>query len=277
MRSSMNTISGNSRTRLADAVRDLIDSHCHFDDAVFADGREAHWQRCNQSGIKRMLVPGLFPQQWSGLAPLCEHLDGVDFALGLHPWWVAKTKITSQALALELEQACERWSPIAVGECGLDRIRNESWDRQILFFRAQVELAVARDLPLIVHSVRSHADVDAVLREFPDSRGIVHGFSGSYEQAMTFHQRGFLLGIGGTISYERAKKTRDAVARLPLSAIVLETDAPDMPLAGFQGEANHPLRALDVLACLAELRKESAEDIAAQTSANYERLMGIGG
>lgn len=97
---------------------------------------------------------------------------------------------------------------------------------------------------------------------------MVHGFAGSLEQAQAFIKLGYYIGVGGTISYLRAQKTRNVMAALPLSALVLETDAPDMPLAGFQGQPNRPERAVEIFSILCELRTESAEEIAKQLYTN---------
>ena len=104
--------------------------------------------------------------------------------------------------------------------------------------------------------------------------GIIHAFSGSYQQAKNYIDLGFKLGIGGTITYPRAEKTIKAIKRLPLDSLVLETDAPAMPLYGFQGQANSPLKLINVFESLVAIRQESAEAIAEQIEQNISQLFG---
>jgi len=128
---------------------------------------------------------------------------------------------------------------------------------------AQLRLAKRYDLPVILHSRRTHDKLAMLLKKHALPRtGVVHGFAGSLQQAERFVQAGYKIGVGGTITYPRASKTRDVMARLPLSALLLETDAPDMPLNGFQGQPNRPEQVARVFASLCELRQEPADVIA---------------
>ena len=121
---------------------------------------------------------------------------------------------------------------------------------------------MAHNLPLIVHSVRANDTVAKILRRFKPARGgVIHAFSGSLHQAEAFWQLGFRLGIGGVISYERANKTREAIRAMPLEALLLETDAPDMPLQGRQGEINTPASLPSIALLLAQLRQQPLADV----------------
>lgn len=153
---------------------------------------------------------------------------------------------------------------IAIGEVGLDRYRDEpQFAKQERFLEAQLRLAKRYDLPVILHSRRTHDTLAMHLKRQDLPRtGVVHGFAGSLQQAERFVQLGYKIGVGGTITYPRASKTRDVMARLPLEALLLETDAPDMPLNGFQGQPNRPEQAARVFDVLCELRPEPAEAIA---------------
>lgn len=145
--------------------------------------------------------------------------------------------------------------------------------RQLALLNAQLKLAKQYDLPVILHSRRSHDQLASALRKAALPRtGVVHGFAGSLVQAQAFIRLGYYIGVGGTITYERAQKTRNVMAALPLSALLLETDAPDMPLAGFQGQPNRPERAANVFAALCELRQEAPQDIATQLFLNSQSL-----
>ena len=116
------------------------------------------------------------------------------------------------------------------------------------------------NLPVNIHSRKTHDQIFTFLKRIPLSKlGVVHGFSGSYDKAKRFVDLGYKIGVGGTITYERANKTRQAIAKLPLDALVLETDSPDMPVFGFQGQPNRPERIVESFKALCTLRNEPAE------------------
>jgi len=163
---------------------------------------------------------------------------------------------------------------VAIGEIGLDLyMEDPRFDRQQHFLDAQLRLARDYDLPVILHSRRTHDKLAMHLRRIDvPRRGVVHGFAGSLQQAQAFIAAGYAIGVGGTITYPRASKTRQTIARLPLSSLLLETDAPDMPLNGFQGEPNRPERVRNVWQTLCELREEPPEEIADTIAANSARL-----
>ncbi|STS88190.1 hydrolase TatD family [Klebsiella variicola] len=163
---------------------------------------------------------------------------------------------------------------MAVGEIGLDLYRDDpQFDRQQALLEEQLRLAKRYDLPVILHSRRTHDKLAMLLKKHALPRtGVVHGFAGSLQQAERFVQLGYKIGVGGTITYPRASKTREVMARLPLSALLLETDAPDMPLNGFQGQPNRPEQVARVFDALCELRAEPAPTIEAAVMANTKSL-----
>lgn len=150
-----------------------------------------------------------------------------------------------------------------MGEIGLDLFGDDpQFERQQWLLDEQLKLAKRYDLPVILHSRRTHDKLAMHLKHHDLPRtGVVHGFSGSLQQAERFVQLGYKIGVGGTITYPRASKTRDVIAKLPLASLLLETDAPDMPLNGFQGQPNRPEQAARVFAVLCELRPEPADEI----------------
>jgi TatD DNase family protein len=127
----------------------------------------------------------------------------------------------------------------------------------------------------VIHSVRATADVIVSIRNHPGLSGMIHSYSGSYEQAMQLVGMGFFISLGGAITYDHARKIRAAASNVPLDAILLETDAPDQADSAHAGQRNEPAYLVNVLKCLSELREESAEKIAEQTTANAYRLFGI--
>lgn len=250
----------------------LTDTHVHLDLDEFAADLPEVLRRSQALGVSRWIVPAIASAHWPRLAALHEAIPGLSYALGLHPWFVGDEAES----ALETLAQLVRQRPaglVAVGECGMDGAIDIPLAQQLPWFERQIQLADECNLPLIVHCRRCYNEVLALLsRHRPRAGGVLHGFSGSRQQAQQFWELGFFLGIGGTITYERAQKTRRAVAALPLEALLLETDGPSMPLAGYQGERNEPARLIEVLQQLAALRQQPVEALTAGLEANVERL-----
>ena len=256
----------------------LIDSHCHFDFEAFDSHRQSIWQACNTAGIGKLMIPGVEPARSAAAFSIAETYSGIYCSAGLHPWWVGRwlEQNPSGDLAAQLQPFLLHPRCVAIGECGLDGLIDVPLDQQQRLFEQQLQLACERELPVIVHVRKAHNQVLALLQKYrPVRGGVIHGFSGSIELAQCYWQLGFYLGVGGTITYERAHKTRRAVVELPLEALLLETDAPDMPLAGRQGKANSPLYLPEVAQCLARLRDQPLQAVVAQTTKNSQRLFGI--
>ncbi|GGY68038.1 TatD family hydrolase [Marinobacter zhanjiangensis] len=249
----------------------LVDAHCHFDFPVFRDTRSEAWQRARQAGVERLVIPGVRQADWERVIRVAAECEDWWYCLGIHPWFVGEHDDGSlKALECRLRQLDPRC--IALGECGLDRLHGDL-ERQLPWFEAQVDIAAALDMPLIIHSVRTHDEVAAVLRrKRPDIPVLVHGFSGSYEQGRALVDLGCFLGIGGVITHDRARKTRSAVSRLPVDHLVLETDAPDMPPAGVAKGGNEPANLRKILTSLAGLLGRGEEDLAAALRRNVGSL-----
>jgi TatD DNase family protein len=176
----------------------------------------------------------------------------------------------------ELRDWVERERPAAVGECGLDYfVEGLDRDLQSDYFEGQLRVAREFDLPVVVHARRAVDAVIAALRRVGGLRGVVHSFSGSEEQAAQLWKLGFLLGLGGPVTYARAKRLRRLAAGMPMEFLLLETDAPDQPDCHTQGQRNEPARVAVVLDCNAARRGEPREAIAAATTANAARLFGF--
>lgn len=252
---------------------DFIDTHCHFDFPPFSGNELESLALAEQAGVRRIIVPTVTADRFARVVKLARDYLPLFAALGLHPLYIA------QHQEAELEQlagflASRPQKLVAVGEIGLDLyMENPQFERQQRVLKAQLKLAKEYDLPVILHSRRSHDQLAAMLRRAGlPRRGVVHGFAGSLSQAQAFIRLGYYIGVGGTISYERAQKTRSVMAQLPLTSLLLETDAPDMPLAGYQGQPNRPERAAEVFQVLCQLRPESPDQIAAQLQHNTHAL-----
>jgi TatD DNase family protein len=252
---------------------ELIDSHSHIDVAEFDTDRDAVLERALAAGVVAQIVPAVEFATWAQLAALCRQRPELAPAYGLHPMYLAHHR--SEHL-----EALERWiadqHPVAVGECGLDFfVEYLDPTEQRRYFLRQLEIARAADLPVILHARRAVDEVIATLRRVGGLRGVVHSYSGSAEQARQLWHLGFHLGIGGPITYERASRLRALVATMPLDQLLLETDAPDQPLAAWRGQRNEPARLPEVLSVVAQVRGETPERIAAATCANARRLFAL--
>jgi TatD DNase family protein len=253
----------------------LFDTHCHLDFACFGDDFPAQLERCHLAGVRKLVLPSTGADNWDRLRSLCESHDGVYFALGCHPFFLHSNSLES---LMDLNDRLKDRPAhcVAIGECGLDSMITVSQALQERCFDIQIELAMQYQLPLIIHSRKSHSRVIAMLKQRKyQGSGVIHAFSGSYEQAIQFIDLGFKLGVGGVITYPRANKTRNAIARVALEDLVLETDAPDMPILGRQGQLNHPQYLSQILDALALLRNQDPELIAASLWRTSCQLFGI--
>ncbi|WP_122036688.1 TatD family hydrolase [Aliivibrio sp. EL58] len=255
---------------------EFIDSHCHLDFSPFSGNEPYYLQKAQAKGVSKFIVPSVNQSNWANVVSLSRQNASIYYALGIHPLFISNDH-QSELASLKLFVNEHRDKCVAVGECGLDFWDKESnRDIQIDVFREQCLLAKIHQLPLIVHSRKSHDHVFKILREIkPEKGGVIHGFSGSLQQAEQFISLGFLIGVSGVITYERAKKTREVIAQIPLEMILLETDSPDMPINGFQGEPNSPDKVLSIYEYLCLLRKESKQTVAKAVYKNTTSLFGI--
>ena len=241
---------------------ELIDTHCHLDFPVFDADREALLTRWRQLGVGEYIIPAVGEENWGRVMALAGRHDDIRYGLGIHPWYVGKQP-RDALTRLETLLASRPRGLVAVGECGLDLRSHVPQEGQLELFEAQIRLAMDHELPLVIHSVRANDTVAKILRRFKPARGgVIHAFSGSLQQGQAFWQLGFRLGVGGVISFDRANKTREAIRDLPLEALLLETDAPDMPLQGQQGRPNTPANLPKIAQLLAELRQQPLSHVA---------------
>jgi len=251
----------------------LVDSHCHLDAAEFDADRDAVIARAEAAGVAVQIVPAIALSGFTKLRALCASRSGLHPAYGLHPMYLHEHE---PAHLDALRDWLERERPVAVGECGLDFfVEGLDADTQRLYFTRQLALAREFDLPVILHARRALDEVTAQIRRVGGLRGVVHSFSGSEEQARQLWKLGFSIGLGGPLTYERARRLRALAAHMPIEFLLLETDAPDQPLSAHRGERNEPARLVEVLDTVAELRGASRDDVAAATSRNAERLFGL--
>lgn len=251
----------------------LIDTHVHIDAPEFDPDRAAVIARAHAVGVTTLIAPAIEAAAWPGLAALAAQHPGVLPAYGLHPVYLARHH--GEHLH-ELERWLGHAPAIAVGECGLDHfVPGLDPDAQLGYLRGQFAIARAADLPVIVHARRAVEAVIAQIKRVPGLRGVIHSYGGSAEQARQLHQLGFALGFGGPITWPGSTRLRALVASMPLDQLLLETDAPDQPLAAHRGQRNEPSRLAEVLECAAELRGVDPQALIEALNANAERLFRI--
>ncbi|OQX38660.1 MAG: hypothetical protein B0D91_03505 [Oceanospirillales bacterium LUC14_002_19_P2] len=256
----------------------MFDSHCHWDFDDFTPDRSMILDHCLKKEVLALCIPGTTQARWHSIIHLTESTHSIVCycALGLHPYFIDEHHPDHlDTLEQHLVQRPEHL--IAVGEIGLDfYLGHLDRDQQESLFRAQVKIAQAHKLPIILHARKSHDQILKILRELHFQEcGIVHAWSGSEQQANRFIAMGFKLGFGGAITYPRATKLRHLATTLPLTCLVLETDAPDMAPAAFKGQRNSPEYLPLILDELCQLRPESAEIIARQTTQNTMDVLRI--
>ncbi len=249
---------------------ELTDSHAHIDDASFDADRDAMFTRASDAGVKHVVVPAIDRSSWGRIASICAKHPQAHPAYGLHPIYLDQHQPEHlDALTTQLKTH----PAVAVGEIGLDYFLPElDQEKQREYFQKQLRIARDFDLPVIVHARRAMDEVTSTMRRMGSLRGVVHSFSGSMQQAQQLWDMGFHLGIGGPVTYERAQRLRHIVATMPIERLLLETDAPDQPDVHHRGERNEPVRLVDVLGVVAQLRGESESLIAEATTANARRL-----
>jgi len=265
-----------------------VDTHCHLDAPEFDADRDAVVQRAVQAGVSLQVIPAVTPATFDA-AREAAHRHGCAYALGTHPLFVHQ--VSDDAVA-QLEAALRRWQGdprlVAVGEIGLDHFVPELQDEasralQEHTYAAQLEVAQRFGLPVILHVRRSADGLLKHLRRLreagrPVAGGIAHAFNGSPQQAQAFIDLGFKLGFGGAMTFDRALQIRRLAAELPPEAIVLETDAPDIPphwlyqtaQARAQGarSRNEPAELPRIAQTLAELRGWTLDHTRQQTTRN---------
>jgi TatD DNase family protein len=211
-----------------------IDPHCHLDAAEFDADRDAVRQLAKTLGVKTCVIPAVMASHFDEVR-LLAHRHADVYALGIHPLYTPQAENKDLAtLDAYLHAYHDDQRLVAVGEIGLDGFvpeinTPEAFAKQTYFFEAQLQIAQHHQLPVILHVRRSADGLLKGLRQFPVAGGIAHAFNGSLQQAKMFVEMGFKLGFGGAMSYDRATKLRALATELPLSALVLETDSPDIP------------------------------------------------
>lgn len=247
-----------------------IDTHCHLDAPEFAADRDEMVAAARQAGVMQLVVPAVSVATFADTVAMRQRY-GCFPAFGLHPLYTASHQDTHIQI---LQQYLAEQQPVAVGEMGLDfYVPGLDANRQIEIFEAQLKLARDFDLPVLLHLRRAQDQVLKYLRKWRVKGGIAHAFNGSVQQAEVFISLGFKLGFGGAMTYAGSQRIRKLATDLPLDALVMETDAPDIPPAWKDRQRNEPAELVKMAAVLAQLRGISLEELAVATTANARLVL----
>lgn len=274
----------------------MIDAHCHLDDPRFAEDLAAVLGRAEAAGVTEYVLAGVSPSGWSAQEALAAAYPQMSLTVGLHPWLCARAsddqaqELLAQLRARLADPARPR--PVAVGEIGLHRAADTADDSllaQERLFHAQLELAAAHDLPVVLHILRAHERALQVLRAHGPLRhgGLMHSYSGAPELVRPYAALGLSFSFTGPVTYPGARRPLEAVRAVPPDRLLLETDAPDQAPAHARAEAqrdgravgarNEPAFLQEIAAAVAAARGESLEEVQRSTAENTRRLFRLGG
>lgn len=253
----------------------LVDTHCHLDAAEFDADRDALVADAKVgaggTAVGAIVVPAVERANFGAVASICRDYEGCAPAYGIHPMYADRARPEDLDA---LREVLQRESAVAVGEIGLDRhVESRDDARQMYWFTEQLRIAARFDLPVLLHVRKAIDPILKCLRDIRVCGGIAHAFNGSREQAQEFIRLGFKLGFGGAMTYAGSKRIRALAAELPLDAIVLETDAPDISPAWKPGGRNTPADLLPIAETLAKLRSLPLADVAAATTRNARAVL----
>lgn len=244
-----------------------FDTHCHLDDPLLAGHLDTVLEEAAASGVERFIVPGVDPAGWGGIGELTRKIPRAAPAYGIHPMHAGQCDQGALDRLAELSG-----ESVAIGEIGLDYLVAVSRELQKEAFRAQLRIAVAACLPVLIHCRRAFADLLAILKEEGVTRGVMHAFSGSPEVAAQCLRLGLSISISGTVTYPGARRPLEVARMVPCERLLLESDAPDLSPEPHRGKVNVPAYLLFTAERVAMLRGVSLPELACITSENAFRL-----
>jgi TatD DNase family protein len=251
---------------------EIFDSHAHYDDSAFDGDREALLAALPQSGVTGIICPGVSVASSENCLRLARQFPYVRAAVGIHPSDIGD----ADGNAIEaLRALASDPAVVAIGEIGLDYHYDTSpREVQRYWFEAQLQLAVALALPVIVHDREAHEDVLTLLRKYRP-RGVVHCFSGSVETMRETVALGMYIGLGGAVTFKNARKPLEVAAAVPADRLLLETDAPYMAPVPYRGRRNDSAYIPETAAVIAAVRGTTPEELGRQTAQNARTLFGL--
>lgn len=253
----------------------LIDSHAHLEMKEFDSDREEVIKRAGSEGVDFIVTVGTNLKLSLKAVALADQYENIYATVGIHPHDAAKTEKNALDALKELAGA-HRQKVVAYGEIGLDFFRDISpREKQLEIFGRQLELAGELDLPVIIHDREAHKQTLETVKASGIRRGVFHCFSGDYEMAKECLDLGFYISIPGVVTFDKARTIQDVVRHLPLSSMLLETDAPYLTPVPHRGKRNEPSFILHTAKKVAEIKKIPWEEVAQVTAGNTMNLFGL--
>lgn len=252
----------------------IFDTHAHYDDDQFQEDREELLSAIQEQGVGTIVNVGASLEGCKDSLALAKKYPFVYAAVGVHPDHAGE--LNEETFA-ELEQWCQEEKVVAVGEIGLDYHWDEyPRDVQKHWFIKQLELARKLNLPVNIHSRDASEDTFQIMKEHAEGiPGIIHCFSGSKELAVEYVKLGFLIGVGGVVTFKNGKKLKQVVEAIPLTSIVLETDCPYLAPEPNRGKRNNSAYIKYVAEEIARIKGVTYEEVVAQTEENAKKVYGI--
>jgi TatD DNase family protein len=246
----------------------FTDSHCHL---TMSDA-ESTLARAREAGVRGFVVPGTKLEDAPQTVAIAQQHDDVWAAVGFHPH---ESKDCDDAAFAEIERLAAEPRVVAIGECGLDyHYMHSPRETQIAVFERHLALAKRTDKPIIVHNRESAEDMVAILAA-SGARGILHSFTESEEVARKFIDAGYYISFSGIVTFRTAEALRTCAKALPHDRVLIETDTPFLAPVPFRGRENEPAYVIKVAELLGTLWGLPVEDVAARTTANFERAFGV--
>jgi TatD DNase family protein len=261
--------------KLSKASLVWLDTHIHLDATEYGGNQQSLITQARQAGVNGWVIPAITPNNFAAVRTLSHQIDGASYALGIHPMYIATLNDDAlEALQAELENHKNDPKLVAVGEIGLDYfVPNQDLTKQMRFFKAQLKLAQRYALPVLLHVRRANDMIAKTLRQYPVCSGIAHAFNGSAQQAQMFVDLNLCLGFGGAATYPRALQIRERLATVPTSAIVLETDGPDIAPAWLSKQINPPAALAHIGSVLANIRGVAVLEFAELCNNNSRHVL----
>ena len=252
----------------------FFESHAHYDDRRFDADRDEVLASLPASGISRVVNVGSTGRTSRASLILAEKYDFVYASVGVHPHEAGSC---SESLIGELLEYARHPKAVAYGEIGLDYFYDFA-DREVqrFWFARQLKAAEQAGLPVIIHSRDAAAETFGIIMDCGVRRGVVHCYSGSVETALAYVEMGFYIGVGGIVTFDKARKLPEVVARLPLGKILIETDCPYLAPAPFRGKRNTSANLVYIAQKIAEIKRVTVQEVAEATYENACVVYGVG-
>jgi TatD DNase family protein len=251
----------------------FIDTHTHIYLPEFDEDREAMIKRATEVGVKTTIMPAIDSTTHAAMLAVGSTYPDCYAMMGLHPCSVTQT---FEAEIDVIKEYFNEWKFLAIGEIGLDFYWDKTFtEQQYKAFRLQIEIALQRDLPIVIHSRNATDECISVVKEYPGVRGVFHCFSGNEEQAREIIESGFMLGIGGVVTFKNAGLDK-VIEKIGLAHVVLETDAPYLAPVPYRGKRNEPAYIPLIAEKLSTICNLPAERVAELTTENARKLFKLG-